>query len=317
MDEREMIESISKFECSDGRNLNLSDQFIKNKLCNALSNKNILCLARGEGRSGVLNDIVFHPEILFDWGEKSVHALLNNEDQHLRRFCDPGIIDKDIMEYYITKYAEQLKGYYYRYRYFKRSEQDVNRFLDKLKEQINEEYNEEELLCVKEWLIYALHTMGEKEFKKITPCISCSYGTNRFTIAHKFGLGHNNPYFVIMDCWVDKREEGRAYKRTEYVNEVLKKYGLDWFNNKNNEIMLKYGIFPQHLVGYYLLDRDSTYKYVINRHYVDEWERNSDFEIGDPIYFEQIIDFKNLGPYNTVYEYNGRSFSIAAKRSSL
>jgi hypothetical protein len=47
---------------------------------------------------------------------------------------------------------------------------------------------------------------------------------------------------------------------------------------------------------------------------VDEWERNSKFEIGDPIYFEQIIDFKNVGPYNTIYEYDGRSFSIAARR---
>lgn len=314
MTEREWIESIPRFECSDGRNVNFSDEFIKNKLCNALSNENIICLARGEGRSRVLNDIVFHPEILFDWGEKSVHALLENKDEHLRNFCDPEIIDKDIMIHFITEYAEQLKQYYCKYRYLKRNEQDVNSFLDKLIEQINEEYNDAELLCIKEWLIYALHTMGEKNFKKVTPCISCSCGTNRFNIAQKFGCGRNNNYFVIMDCWVDKREEGSAYKRTEYVNAVLKKYGLNWFYNIHNEIMLKYGIFPQQLVGYYLLDRNSTYKYVINRHYVDEWERNSEFEIGDPIYFEQIIDFNNLGPYNTIYEYDGRCFSIAARR---
>lgn len=63
-------------------------------------------------------------------------------------------------------------------------------------------------------------------------------------------------------------------------------------------------------------ERDSTYKYVINRHYVDEWKRNSEFEIGAPIYFEQIIDFKNLEPYNTIYEYHG-GFSIAARRGRL
>ena len=54
--------------------------------------------------------------------------------------------------------------------------------------------------------------MGEKEFKKITPCISCSYGTNRFNTAQRFGRGYKNNYFVLMDCWVDKTEEGRAYK---------------------------------------------------------------------------------------------------------
>ncbi len=227
MNEREWIENISRFECSDGRYLNFTDEFIKNKLKNALSNENIICLARGEGRSRILNDIVFHPEILFDWGEKSVHALLENKDEHLRRFCDPQIINKDIMIYYITKYAEQLKRYYQRYRYLKGNEQDVNSFLDKLIEQVSKEYNDTDLLCVKEWLIYALHTMGEKEFKKTTPCISCCYGTNRFDIAQKFGRGRNGNHFVIMDCWVDKREEGSAYKRTEYVNTVLRKYGLN------------------------------------------------------------------------------------------
>lgn len=314
MNEREWIESIPKFECSDGRQLKFTDEFIKDKLKKALLNEDIICLARGEGRRKILNDIVFHPEILFDWGEKSVHAFLNNKNEYLRRFCDPEIIDKDVMIDYITKYAEELKQYYRRYIYLRGNEQDVNFFLDKLIKQIMREDDRTELLCVKEWLIYALHTMGEKEFKKITPCISCSYGTNRFNTAQRFGRGYKNNYFVLMDCWVDKTEEGRAYKRTEYVNTVLGRYGLKWFRNTHNEIMLKYGIFPQKLVGYYLVDRNSTYKYVINRHYVDEWERNSKFEIGDPIYFEQIIDFKNVGPYNTIYEYDGRSFSIAARR---
>lgn len=315
MNERGWIKSISKFESSDGRKLKFPDEFIKDKLCNALLNENIVCLARGEGRSRILNDIVFHPEILFDWGEKSVHALLENKDEPLRTFCDPEIIDKDLIIYYITRYAEQLKQFYCRFRYLHGNEQDVDYFLNKLIKQIDEEDNDAELLCVKEWLMYALHTMGEKEFKRITPCISCTCGENRFNIARNFGRGRYNKYFVIMDCWVNKREDGTAYKRTEYVNTVLRKYGLSWFNNRHNEIMLKYGIFPQQLVGYYLMDSHSKYyKYVINRHYVDAWERSLEFEIGDPIYFDQIVDFKNLGPYNTIYEYDGRCFSIAARR---
>ena len=77
--------------------------------------------------------------------------------------------------------------------------------------------------------------------------------------------------------------------------------------------MLKYCIFPQQLVGYYFYDRGCLQKYVINKHYVDEWEENMDFEIGSFIYFEQMVDFEKLGPYNTVYEYSGRSFSIAGR----
>ncbi len=87
MTEVEMIQNIPKFECSDGSPLDYDDDFFKDKLQGALTNRNIICLARGEGRSRVLNDIVFHPEILFDWGEKSVHAYLEKNDYRFIRLC--------------------------------------------------------------------------------------------------------------------------------------------------------------------------------------------------------------------------------------
>lgn len=164
------------------------------------------------------------------------------------------------------------------------------------------------------------HTMGISEFKKISPCISCSYGEDRFKKAIKFGWGRRpyNKYCVIMDNWIHRHEEGIAYRRMEYVNEVLNRYGLKWFSNKHNEIMLKYGIFPQKLVGYYLLDRNldnKINKYVINKHYVDKWEEDEEFEIGQSLYFDQKIDFEKLGMYNTIYQYDGQAFTIAGRRN--
>ena len=315
MTEEELIQSIPRFECSDGSPLELEDEFLKRKLYNALFNIDIICLARGEGRSRILNDIVFHPEILFDWGEKSLHAFLEKKDDRIRNFCDPGTVDKDIMIYYITKYGEKLKDFYKQYRYLERQEEEVPPFVEQLISSIYMENDNTKLLCIKDWLLYALHTMHEKDFSKITPCISCSYGDRRFDVAYKFGKGYCNNYFVVMDSWVKCREEGISYKRTDYVNEILKEYGLTWFPNRHNEIMLKYGIFPQQLVGYYFWDRETLKKYVLNKHYVDAWKENSDFEIGEPIYFEQMIDFEKLGPYNTIYEYSGRSFSVAGRRN--
>ena len=57
----------------------------------------IICLARGEGRHAALEDIVFHPEVLFDWGEKSMHAFLDDKNEKLRRFCDPNVIDRTLI----------------------------------------------------------------------------------------------------------------------------------------------------------------------------------------------------------------------------
>ena len=315
MTEEEIIQSIPRFESSDGSILELDDDFLKDKLHHAIVNRDIICLARGEGRSRVLNDIVFHPEILFDWGEKSLHAFLEKKDETLRKFCDPGIVDKEVMIYYIKKYGEEFKGFYKRYAWLRCQEADVNTFMERLISIICKETDDVKLLCIKDWLLYALHTMQEKEFSRITPCISCSYGDRRFDVAKKFGKGKYNNYFVVMDSWVECREEGISYIRTDYVNKILKEYGLAWFPNRHNEIMLKYGIFPQQLIGYYFWDRGILKKYVINKHYVDAWKENSDFEIGDSIYFEQIIDFEKLGPYNTVYEYNGRGYFIAGRRN--
>lgn len=33
-----------------------------------------------------------------------------------------------------------------------------------------------------------------------------------------------------------------------------------------------------------------------------------------PVYIEQIIDFEELGPYQTVYKFNGGTFLIAGRK---
>lgn len=112
MTAEEMINNIPRFESSDGQIGNLTDAFLKQKLHNVLTNPSIINLARGEGRSTVLNDIVFHPEILFDWGEKSMHAFLDNQSDRLREFCDPNIVNKEMMIDYINKYTKFRKNDY-------------------------------------------------------------------------------------------------------------------------------------------------------------------------------------------------------------
>jgi hypothetical protein len=310
----DMINSIPRFECSDGQTISLSETFLKQKLYNALTNPRIINLARGEGRSIALIDIVFHPEILFDWGEKSMHAFLDNQSSKLREFCDPNEVNKDMIVEYIYKYARYLVKMMNKHDVLK-VDSYVHEKIERLINNVINETNKEKLICIKEWLMYAFHTMGVREFSKITPCISCSYGFNRFQVSKRFGEhGGRNKYYVIMDSWVNINEEGITYKKTDYVNAILKEYGLKWFPNHNSEIMLKYAIFPQQLVGYYFVDNGQITKYVVNKHYIDEWNRDAEFEIGMTLYFDQNIDFSILGPYNTVYQYYNGFFSVAARR---
>ncbi|GEM_PF-1263701 len=310
----EMIESIHLFESSDGSCCEFSNDFLKRKLKEALYNEDIINLARGEGRSRLINDIIVHPEILFDWGQKSMHAYLNSKDQVLRDFCDPETVNKGLIVCYLDKYLYQLEKFILRYDELKVSDNVGNR-VEQLRNNILKEENLNKLKLIKEWLIYAFHTMGVKEFTKISPCISCSNDYNRFEIAKRFGSNRGrNPYYVLMDSWVNKLDEGITFRRTEYVNEQLSSYGLRWFKNYNSEIMLKYAIFPQQLVGYYFVDHGNIVKYVVNSNYLYEWKNNINFSIGTPIYFDQNIDFNILGPYNTVYEYWNGNYRVASRR---
>ncbi|MDD3417764.1 MAG: DUF3427 domain-containing protein [Lachnospiraceae bacterium] len=243
MTAEEMIDNIPRFESSDGQIISLSDRFLKHKLHNALANPSIINLARGEGRSTALNDIVFHPEILFDWGEKSMHAFLDSQSNTLREFCDPDVVNKEVMIEYIYKYAWHLERMMIKHHAL-RVDGDVHKKIEQLINIVVNETIGEKLLCLKEWLIYAFHTMGAREFAKITPCISCSYGSERFEVARRFG-GYNgrNKYYVIIDNWVNQNEEGVTYKKTDYVNSILEDCGLKWFSNHHKERELKILLF--------------------------------------------------------------------------
>lgn len=241
---------------------------------------------------------MFHPEVLFDWGEKSMHAFLDDKNEKLRRFCDPNVIDRTLIIEYAYKYGERLQNKINTYRNLIIDGNEYEK-IDTLIEEIKCEKNEENLRIVRDWLIYALHTMGERDFAKITSCISCSEGEQRYNVANRFGKGRfNSNYYVIMDSWVRCEEEGRVFKSVNYINTVLEKYGLKWFPNRNNEIMLKYAIFPQRLVGYYLIDRGNIGKYVIK----DCMGRMRFREMTDPlVQFTRWYIITDRGGFDNVY----------------
>ena len=309
----EMINSITKFEASDHMPIQLSNSFLKEKLRNANNNPNIINLARGEGRPQVLNDIGFHPEILFDWGVKSMHSFLDDRRRDTRNLYDPEFVDKQEIVKLASKYSELYLKKNKKHSQLGNMQENKIR-LDELGRKIQTVNDHDRLLEIKFVILYAMHTLGDCSHKNDTPIISCSEGINRYNVAYRFGNYLKNKYFVILDNWVRCDQEGISFTRTDYVINLLHECGLNWFPDINNEIMLKYAIFPHNLVGYYLIERGQVVKYVVNRHYIEEWEKDASFEIGDDIYIEQNIDFNILGTYSTIYQFDNFRFSIAARR---
>jgi hypothetical protein len=71
-----LINSIPCFKSQNSDMLGLDDEFLKKQLLKSEDNNEIIKLARGEGKKFILDSIVAFPNIIFDWGQKSMHSFL-------------------------------------------------------------------------------------------------------------------------------------------------------------------------------------------------------------------------------------------------
>lgn len=321
-----MIDKIPQARTS-GRELNPQElSFLKEKLFAAEDNPNILRVARGEGRKKILDEIVVQDYVLFDWGMKGQHALY--EPTPYRDFLEPGMVDIQYLKDLIERYRGALE---YRYlKFFSDPQKHIctNRGLTDRLCTLVEQYKDsiDVLINIKDWICFALQTAGDRDFKNISPWVSASVGELRYKTAYCFGQGRTkvvsandqktiNPRFVIFDTWVDPQEDGVAFKRTSQLIEEFDSIGLPWFKDLHHEIMLKYAIYPQRLVGYYYIENDNVQYYYVNPHYLNKWQENPEFEIGDYLYIDQgNVRFPASNPYRMIYGRYGSKFFVSDSR---
>ncbi|MEY8762482.1 MULTISPECIES: hypothetical protein [Clostridium] len=322
---RNLIYAIPYFKCQGSNIPEIGKEFLQEQLLLSEENHDLVKLARGEGRKSILDSIIDKPDIIFDWGEKSIHAFLENSK--VRDFLEPNVVNKEMLLSFVNLYKEELAKHCNRY--FKKRNPYVNsdEVIDKIRKAIKSIDSYNELIIIKDWLCYALHTAGNKDFRAISPWVSTSMGDKRYKTAYLYGSGNYsifkpnnknysfNKRFVVLDYWVPVNEEGLTYRNADYVGNKLRNMGIPWHFNRHNEVMVKYGLLPHQLIGYYYFENDQLKYYFINHHYLDEWKENSNFKIGDNVYIDQTnVDFPSNNPYRVIYLKHGRSFSIFGRR---
>ncbi len=319
-----MIEGIEIAQTTEHR-LNADElSYLKSKLIEAETNQHIIRLARGDGRTQVIDDIIANDGVIFDWGLKSQHAF--HEQSRFRDFLEPNSLDVDMMKEIIAMFENALSYRYNKHFINQRNwlsaanniVQDLNDIID------SNRHTRENLLLIKDWICATLQTAGSADFKNISPWVSTTTGADRYKTAYCFGqrcipfsrrtMGANKR-FVIFDTWVSIQDEHCGYERTQYLIQKFKKLGLTWYPDKHHEIMLKYAIYPQNLVGYYYFEQDNLLHYQVNPHYWDEIKDNPDFKIGDPLYFDQPnVNFPANNPYRIIYSRAGNRFETYSRR---
>lgn len=71
---KNLINAIPFLKSQNSDLLGLSSEFLKSKLLLSEENSDIIRLSRGEGKKFVLDSIINFPNIIFDWGEKSMQS---------------------------------------------------------------------------------------------------------------------------------------------------------------------------------------------------------------------------------------------------
>jgi len=299
-----LVNSIPKFISNGTEVLPPYSNIIKEKLLEAEKNEFIFRLARGDGRAKSLKYIL-DDSILFGWGVKSTHAFLENIK--MREFLEP----KHISESKIYKLVDMSKNILSKYYY--NSPENIDERIELLKAKIKEG-SDQERFVLKEFLCSLLHNAQHEQFKDVTPLISTSEGNLRYEKI-KFFVKKSTDKYVVLDYWVKKSDENKTFIKTDNINCILAKMGLRWFPNRHNEIMVKYALFPQQLIGYFYYEKNILLHYCVNNHFLKKIQEDLNFKIGDNIYIEQNIDFKTI-PFNIIYERSfNRSFSVCARRA--
>ncbi|WP_458414894.1 hypothetical protein ACNQFZ_08770 [Schinkia sp. CFF1] len=319
-----LINTIPCFTTQNSDLIGLDNNFLKSQLLLSESNNNILRLARGEGRKKILDSIIGSPNIIFDWGQKSMHSYLENSE--VREFLEPNKVSKELLFRFINLYEEELEYHYYRYPHQFRNSVNSQKVINTIQEAIKKTESFDDLQLIKEWLCFALHTSGNREFSKISPWVSTTMGNRRYDIAYRYGLGNLknfkykdrgtvNKKYIILDYWVPISEENDSYRNANYVRDKLKSMGIDWYKNKHNEVMVKYVLFPHQLIGYYYFENHGLKHYCFNHHYIEKWKKDMYFKIGDFLYIDQeLVDFPSDNPYRLIYLKQGGNFSVFNRR---
>lgn len=285
--------------------------------------KHMIRLARGDGRTEILNQIVADDRVIFGWGLKGQHAF--HEQSQLRDFLEPNQVDVDQLKRIIKLYEDNLT---YHFRKTRSGNGWINarhrNLVQKLYDSIDENENSQEnLLLIKDWLCTVLHTSGCIDFRNISPWVSASAGNDRYKTAYLFGKGKADYYkgrktrhrFVIFDTWVLPCDEHCTFERTQFLIACFAKMGLPWYPDRHHEIMLKYAIYPQNLIGYYYFEDDMLLYYYLNPNYLSRMKSDPNFQIGDDVFIDQTdVGFPANNPYRIIYERRGSQFDVHERR---
>jgi len=138
-----------------------------------------------------------------------------------------------------------------------------------------------DIQSLNKWKIFFLsflHNSGSlKDFKNYSPFISMAYNTDKYKIARKFAFERNTYDKAIIYLYALNTGDP-YYIQTKSMTKVLKKYGVTWYKDIHNEIMLINGMYPHYLLGIFEITEHTTPRFIINPWLYDILNKDESFD---------------------------------------
>lgn len=281
------IKSIPEIGFYEDRKYNILSKcetdFIKEKLLKSEEKRSLIRVLRGEGRKNVIERYIYNSSIFFLYGLKSPHASIQANE--LTELLGPVVnFNRQDMLDFLPTLIEELKKQHNKPSPINLTD-DIE---DKFREFI---YEYTDVRFIRDFFISILHTSGmNRIFNVAKPWISCSYGATKFIVAEKFAKYRNTVKdYVFIDYWIKRNKKNLvpAYYLTKDIIYKLKSFSIDWYPDYNKEIIVRYGLFSQNIVGYYIYKENKLNSYVINPHYLYKWRVDASFDIGSSVFIDQ------------------------------
>jgi hypothetical protein len=254
---------------------------LRNIILNLEKNENVILCTRGNSKVDEKRHETFIKNELYDLfvvGDKAQYHLEEKLNIDPFSTTEKNILLDKIKDL-LPSVNKQLNLWSSRY-----SGEVEGQFTDKLIHDLNDE----ETSVIESWRIFLyslLHNHGENFFKPYSFFISLTHGDNKYKTAMHFALDNNKDVGFIFVYILDKNNDN--YITASELPNQLEKYGIKWFPDHDNEIMIINGLYPKNIIGFFEVEKEKTKRFILNNWFYEKMKQDTNYDFSQGVYVDQ------------------------------
>lgn len=117
-----------------------------------------------------------------------------------------------------------------------------------------------------------LHNKGKDNyFKPYSGFVSLTHTAKKYSNAKKWALDSSSDGLIYMYI-LDKNLKNHF--KADDLTKRLNEYGITWYEDIHNEIMVINGLYPHYILGFFEVDTDSVKRFVLNPWFYSQFEED-------------------------------------------